>query len=86
MPRTLLLAALVGLTGCQTTGTTRDVAVDLVTVRCPSEPPPTIPALPERPDDMRDLAPDRLRIEGIHSGVVLRQDAYRAAWSECVVD
>ena len=83
MSRCLLLVALVGLAaGCQTTATTAPV-VERVTVRCPTEPPPDIPALPGRPADMRNLAPDRLRIEGIHAGIVIRQSAYRAAWDTC---
>ena len=77
----LLLAALGGLTGCQTMAPAP--AIERVTERCPVEPPPEIPALPERPDDLRELAPDRVRIEGIHASIAIRQAAYLLAWEDC---
>ena len=52
-------------------------------IPCPSEAPPELPALPERSDDLRDLAPDRLRIEGLWEGFGEEWDAYRLTHSEC---
>lgn len=72
----LILSGCFGLGAPQTT-----TLVDNIT--CPAEPPPEIPELPDRADDLRLMPANRERIDGIWAGVVVRQDAYRETHSEC---
>lgn len=77
--KVLLLSLALALTGCVgPTVVPREIT-------CPTEPPPTIPELPKRPDppDLRSLEPDRYRIEGLWEGIKTRQSAYRESWDEC---
>ena len=87
MTRLALAALALTLTAC---GASRpDIPPPPVVeiLRCPSEPPPLLPDLPPRPEtgDIRDLVPDRYRVEGLWAGARIEAQAYREAWETCGV-
>lgn len=62
------------------------VVTEPLELRCPSEPPPALYALPERleltyPD--RYVA-ERALLEGRHAGYRVELESWRAAWAACV--
>lgn len=77
----IALGAALGLSACVTTE--EKVVHVPVEFPCPSIPPPEIPALPERPDDLRDLEPERYIIESLWGGIETRQGEYREKWEGC---
>lgn len=85
--RLLCLGLGVGLAGCIGSGTPPAKAPTVVhEITCPLADPPEIPNLPPRPDDARELQPDRYVIEGLWAGIKTRQDAYQESRENCKKD
>ena len=53
------------------------------TLTCPAEPPPGLHSLPDRPNDLRDLHADRVKIEGLWAGAKERLEAYADEHARC---
>ena len=79
MLRVACLITTLALIGCGEVRTSNPIPV-VHELRCPTEPPPEIPELPPRPNDLRDLEADRYRIEGLWNGVQIEQDEYSGVW------
>ncbi|MCY4470774.1 MAG: hypothetical protein OXC08_18830 [Thiotrichales bacterium] len=79
MLRAVSLLAALALVGCASKPSPPPPPV-VHEIRCPTEPPPEIPDLPPRPNDLRELEADRYRIEGLWSGVQIEQEEYSGVW------